>query len=115
MVVAISMWQNEGSSGQGHVKLAYDASMLDWFVVTAERIPRQELPVAREPQALQAGARSWRRSKPEEKDLTTFSRRAVQYPAVRTPLAHPVRVQGNDEGEESDDGSRADESQWFGE
>jgi hypothetical protein len=31
--------QNGGSSGQGQVRLQSDVSMLDWFVVTAERIP----------------------------------------------------------------------------
>jgi hypothetical protein len=31
--------QNGGSSGQGQVRLHSDVSMLDWFVVTAERIP----------------------------------------------------------------------------
>jgi hypothetical protein len=31
--------QNGGSSGQGQVRLSSDVSMLDWFVVTAERVP----------------------------------------------------------------------------
>jgi hypothetical protein len=31
--------QNGGSTGQGQVRLESDVSMLDWFVVTAERIP----------------------------------------------------------------------------
>jgi hypothetical protein len=31
--------QNGGSSGEGQVRLQFDVSMLDWFVVTAERIP----------------------------------------------------------------------------
>jgi hypothetical protein len=31
--------QNGGSSGQGQVRLQSDVTMLDWFVVTAERIP----------------------------------------------------------------------------
>jgi hypothetical protein len=31
--------QNGGSSGQGQSKLVSDVSMLDWFTVTAERIP----------------------------------------------------------------------------
>jgi hypothetical protein len=31
--------QNGGSSGQGQVRLQSDVSMLDWFTVTAERIP----------------------------------------------------------------------------
>lgn len=31
--------QNGGSSGEGQVKLSSDVSALDWFVVTAERIP----------------------------------------------------------------------------
>jgi hypothetical protein len=33
--------QNGGSSGQGQVRLQSDVSMLDWFTVTAERIPGQ--------------------------------------------------------------------------
>jgi hypothetical protein len=31
--------QNGGWSGHGQVRLQSDVSMLDWFVVTAERIP----------------------------------------------------------------------------
>jgi hypothetical protein len=31
--------QNGGSSGQGQVRLQSDVSMLDWFTVTAERVP----------------------------------------------------------------------------
>jgi len=30
---------NGGCSGEGQVRLSSDVSMLDWFVVTAERMP----------------------------------------------------------------------------
>ena len=40
--MSASRWfhvQNGGWSGHGQVRLQSDVSMLDWFVVTAERIP----------------------------------------------------------------------------
>jgi hypothetical protein len=142
----VSGWfhvQNGGSSGQGQVRLQSDVTMLDWFV-SPRSASRQELPLVRQREALQAGPCPWRRSKGRRERRDDRLERPVQHPAVRTPVAHPVRVQGNcsnvrrdrlgrsleslgegltsiphdyedepDEDEEPQDGSRADDSQWF--